>query len=66
MERHTWPRALFWDRLAGATRAMTVHFEDYPQLARFGCPDGSHLGADDVPGFTRALVEVLRAELQWR
>ena len=40
----TWPREVYWDRLAAHSRALAIHFEDYPHLAGFQCPDGSHLG----------------------
>jgi hypothetical protein len=59
-ERET-PKALFWDVLATRTRAVTVHFLDYPQLAKFECPDTSHIASKDGPEFTRALFEILRA-----
>lgn len=60
-DEQTTPKALFWDRLAARTRAITIHFKDYPELARFECPDTSHLDSKDGPAFTRALLEILRA-----
>lgn len=53
------PRARFWDRLVTETGAPAVHFEDYPQLARFQCPDGSHLDGKDTLPFTEALMKVI-------
>lgn len=55
-----WPKALFWDRLAQTTRAVTIHFKDYPTLAGFACPDTSHIASKDGPEFTRALLDILR------
>jgi len=55
-----WPKALFWDRLAHSTRAMTIHFKDYPALSGFTCPDTSHIDSKDGPQFTRAVIEILR------
>jgi hypothetical protein len=55
------PKALFWDVLATRTRAVTVHFQDHPQLSKFPCPDTSHIASKDGPAFTRALLEILRA-----
>jgi hypothetical protein len=60
LEARAWPRACYWDRLSAATRARTIHFEDFPQLAGFVCPDGSHLGVEDARRFTEALVGILR------
>ena len=53
------PKALFWDRLAGLTGAETVHFRDVPALAGFDCPDTSHLDRRDAPAFTAALLDEL-------
>lgn len=53
------PRALYWDRLAAVTSAKTIHYQDYPFLARFDCPDGSHLDQRDIPAFTHALLDEL-------
>jgi len=55
------PKAQFWDVLATRTRAVTVHFKDYPQLAKLPCPDTSHIDSNDGPEFTRAFLEILRA-----
>lgn len=55
------PKALFWDRLAQATQAVTVHFQDYPALSDFECPDTSHIASKDGPRFTAALLEILAA-----
>lgn len=55
------PKTKFWDVLATRTRAVMVHFLDYPQLSRFSCPDTSHIASKDGPEFTRALLEILRA-----
>jgi hypothetical protein len=55
------PKAQFWDVLATRTRAVTVHFKDYPELAKFPCPDTSHIASKDGPEFTHALLEILRA-----
>ncbi|HEU4734900.1 MAG TPA: hypothetical protein VFT22_43710 [Kofleriaceae bacterium] len=53
------PRALFWNRLAAVTRAVAIHFADYPSLRDFACPDTSHIASKDAPRFTRALIEIL-------
>ncbi len=55
------PKALFWDRLATQTRAVAIHFKDHPELARFECPDTSHIDSKDGPAFTRSLLQIWRA-----
>jgi hypothetical protein len=50
------PRRLYWDRVVATTSARTVHWQDYPALSSFTCPDGSHLDQRDEAAFTNALV----------
>jgi hypothetical protein len=59
LEDKTWPREKYWDILAAHTRAKAVHFEDYPSLSQFDCPDGSHLDVHDAKKFTRSLAEIV-------
>jgi hypothetical protein len=60
VEAAVWPRRSYWDRLANRISVPFIHFEDYPQLSGFDCPDGSHLAAADAQKFTAALVEILK------
>ncbi len=55
-----WPKTRFWDRLARATRAVTIHFKDHPVLAGFECPDTSHIASKDGPQLTRTVIDILR------
>jgi hypothetical protein len=57
------PRTGPWDHLLAATRAPGIHFEDYPELAGFQCPEWSHLSAPDSVLFTHRLVPHLRKAL---
>ena len=58
IERKRFPRRLFWNYLVKRVSAETIHFEDYPSLKYFICPDGSHLDYRDRINFTTALVEI--------
>jgi hypothetical protein len=53
------PRAEFYDRLAARAGGRALHSADVPALARFQCPDGSHLDYRDRAAFTEALVDAL-------
>ncbi len=59
MENQRYPRAQYWDVLVAETRATTIHFKDYPALAHFECPDGSHLDYRDALPFTQALADLV-------
>jgi hypothetical protein len=63
LERKYSPRAGFWDRLLAETGAPGIHFEDYPELAGFDCPEWSHLTAADAVRFTEAVTPLLAAAL---
>ena len=61
-EARTLPRERFWDPFVAEVGGRSIHFEDYPSLARFRCPDGSHLDRKDARGFTDALLAVMARE----
>ena len=54
------PRAQVWDSLLRVTNAPGIHFEDYPQLTGFDCPEWSHLNKKDATEFTRRLIPLLK------
>jgi hypothetical protein len=58
------PRAPTWDRLLKETAAPGIHFEDYPELAGFTCPEWSHLSAGDSVEFTKRLAPHLHNTLE--
>jgi hypothetical protein len=64
LEDQLTPRARTWDPLTKATQAPAIHFEDYPELAAFNCPEWSHLSAADSVEFTKRLVLHLRKALK--
>jgi hypothetical protein len=63
LEDRTTPRTTTWDRLLKETATPGIHFEDFPELADFTCPEWSHLSAGDSVEFTKRLVPHLRAAL---
>ena len=64
LEDEQTPRSATWDRLLKETGAPGIYFEDFPELAKFDCPEWSHLSAGDSVEFTKRLVPHLRAALQ--
>jgi hypothetical protein len=64
MEKERYPRHEFWDVFAAESRAVAIHFMDYPSLAQFECPDGAHLDYRDAIPFTKALAEILAPVLR--
>ena len=63
LEDEQTPRARTWDPLVQQSGVPGIHFEDYPELASFQCPEWSHLSAGDSVEFTKRLVPHLRTAL---
>jgi hypothetical protein len=62
IEDTRYPRERYWDRLLQRTGGKGITFEDVPALARFECPEGSHLDYRAAPEYTRLLArELVRA-----
>jgi hypothetical protein len=61
-ERKTVPRPLFWERILHETGAPGIHFEDYPELSGFECPEWSHLNGEDAAEYTRRFARILKAQ----
>lgn len=61
LDREHYPREQYWNRLAEATGAVTLHFTDYPELAELELPDTSHIDGSDRGRFTRSLIDILTA-----
>lgn len=57
------PKEQFWDRFAASTKALAIHFKDYPELSKFECPDTSHIASKDGVEFTRSLLRIIQARL---
>ncbi len=58
------PRELTWDALLAVTGAPGIHFQDYPQLASFECPEWSHLSSADSVELTRRLMPLVKPLLK--
>lgn len=56
LERKTHPREAYWDRLLAETGAPGIHYEDFPELSGYDCPEWSHLTRSDAVTFTRGLI----------
>jgi len=64
LEDRETPRAGIWDRVLKDTGAPGIHYEDFPDLAGFNCPEWSHLSAGDSVEFSKRLIPHLRAALR--
>lgn len=62
IEKQRFPRQQYWDILVRDVGARCIHFEDYPQLSGYECPDGSHLTYEDSARFTESLVQIINGE----
>jgi hypothetical protein len=62
MERMAFPREKFWNKLLSSTGCLGIHFEDYPSIANFECPEFSHLSVPQAVSFTKSFIEILKAK----
>jgi hypothetical protein len=58
VDEQLWPRRDYWDTLA-RQGLRTIYWSDFPQLAGFATPEGSHLNYDDAYKFTVRLAEII-------
>lgn len=65
-EKRLFPRKEYWDRFAAGIDAVSVHFEDHPELRDFDPPDGEHLDVRDTEAFSSALGGILVRKLAER
>lgn len=64
-EKMNFPREKFWNKLLAVTNCPGIHFEDYPEIAHFICPEFSHLSPADAIVFTKNLIKILQEEKGW-
>lgn len=65
-EKIGFPREKYWARILAVTNCTGIHFEDYPAIAHFQCPEFSHLKPSDAIVFTKNLIKILEEEHGWR
>lgn len=66
VEAAAFPRERVWEPIVAAAGAVSVHFEDHPELMDVRLPEWSHISARDKTRFTRDLVRILRGEFRAR
>lgn len=64
-EKMGYPREKYFDRILAETACPGIHFEDYPAIAHFVCPEFSHLKPSDAIIFTTNLVDILQKDKGW-
>lgn len=65
-ENMGFPREKYWDRLLEITNCAGIHFEDYPSLNHFICPENSHLSLAQAKEFTIIFIKILSEEKGWK
>jgi hypothetical protein len=59
LDSERYPRELYWNQFRDRLSVPTIHFKDYPGLAQFDAPDGSHMDGHDAALFTECLVDAV-------
>jgi hypothetical protein len=66
IEKSTYPRELYWDRLLKETETIGIHFEDYPETSNYTCPEWSHLAPADAKTYTQSLISIMEQKTGWK
>ncbi len=64
-ESKVFAREKYWDRLLSTTKSPGIHFEDYPAISNFTCPEFSHLSQIDAVVFTKEFIRILNQDKGW-
>lgn len=64
-EEMGFPRKQYWDQLLAITGCKGIHYQDYPEMSHFVCPEWSHLAPKDAITFTQALVNAMGTNSGW-
>ena len=59
------PREKYWARILALTNCPGIHFEDYPAIAHFVCPENSHLSQPQAIVWTKNLFKIMQEEKGW-
>ncbi len=65
VERKTFPRENYWNKLLAVTNCNGIHFEDYEPIAHFICPEWSHMAPQQAIVWTKNLIKILEEEKGW-
>jgi hypothetical protein len=65
-EKMGFTREIFWDKILSITKCQGLHFDDYPTINKFECPEYSHLSRKDASLFTKELVKILQSDFNWK
>lgn len=64
LEEIAFPRDQFWNEWTARTEAVAIHYQDYPSLAKFDCPEYSHLDFRDTPEFSGNMAKIINGKLK--
>ena len=59
------PREKYWDRILSVTGCPGIHYQDFPEISQYQCPEFSHLSPTDAIDFTKHFVRILQEHHGW-
>lgn len=65
-EQMGFPREKYWNKLLETTGVPGIHYQDYPAIDHFVCPEMSHLTPMDAIVFTKAFVNLVSEKTGWQ
>lgn len=65
-EARGFPRDKYWDRILAVTGCPGVHYQDFPEISQYECPEFSHLSPIDATDFTKHFIRILQDQHGWK
>jgi hypothetical protein len=62
LEKKSYPKEKYWNRLLSVTQCNGIHFSEYAALQHLTCPEFSHLSPRDAVLYTKGIIDILKKE----
>jgi hypothetical protein len=60
------PRDQYWEKILAVTGCPGIHYEDFPEISQYQCPEFSHLSPTDAIDFTKHFIRILQEKQGWK
>ncbi|MBK9103880.1 MAG: hypothetical protein IPL92_04780 [Saprospiraceae bacterium] len=60
------PRDQYWEKILAVTGCPGLHYEDFPEISAYQCPEFSHLSPTDAIDFTKHFIRILQEKQGWK
>ena len=65
-EGKAFPRDQYWEKILAVTGCPGIHYQDFPEISQYQCPEFSHLTLTDAVDFTKHFIRILQEKHGWK